>query len=243
MPTLTTDFPVAFVVHGALGSAAQMQPIVDALAASGRFAAVRAVDLPGHGQTPADAGFGMGPFVSALAAAIRDAGVGRPVVFGYSMGGYVALVLEASRPGSLGGIVTLGTMLHWTPEVAARAAARLDPVTMRAKVPTFADALDARHRGAGGWERVVTDTAALLTALGAAPPLTDETLRAIACPVHLLVGSKDDTVTLEETTHAASHIPHARASLLDGVPHPIERVPVALIMREMCDLLDLINEG
>lgn len=90
---------------------------------------------------------------------------------------------------------------------------------------------------------MVADTAALLTTLGAAPPLTDDALRAIACPVHLLVGSKDDTMTLEETTRAASHIPHARASLLDGVPHPIERVPPALIVRELTDLADFTTGG
>ncbi|MFO0095753.1 MAG: alpha/beta fold hydrolase [Gemmatimonadaceae bacterium] len=240
---MTPALPPALVVHGALGSTAQMHPIVEALSASGRFAAVQAVELPGHGRTPTSVGFGMGPFTSALATAVRDVGFGRPVVFGYSMGGYVALLLEASAPGSLGGIVTLGTMLHWTPEVAARAASRLDPAPMRAKVPAFAEALEARHRGAGGWEQVVADTAALLTTLGAAPPLTDDALRAIACPVHLLVGSKDDTVTLEETTRAASHIPHARASLLDGVPHPIERVPPALIVRELTDLADFTTGG
>jgi pimeloyl-ACP methyl ester carboxylesterase len=236
MPTPHTERPTVLVVHGALGSGVQMQPVVDALVECRRFARVLTVELPGHGNTPADAGFGMAAFTTALADAIRGAGLVRPAVFGYSMGGYVALLLEAQAPGTLGGLVTLGTMLHWTPDVAARAAARLDPALMRAKVPAFADALEARHRGAGGWERVLTETAALLTALGAAPPLTDDALRAVACPVHLLVGSKDDTVTFEETTRAASQMPHARASLLDDVPHPIERVPAHLVVRAMTDL-------
>lgn len=241
MPTPHTERPAVLVVHGALGSGAQMQPVADALTDSQQFARVLTVELPGHGDTPADAGFGMAPFMTALADAIHGAGLVRPLVFGYSMGGYVGLLLEAQAPGTLGGLVTLGTMLHWTPEIAARAAARLNPAVLRAKVPAFADALEARHRGAGGWERVLTDTATLLTGLGAAPPLTDNVLRAVACPVHLLVGSKDDTVTLEETTRAASRMPHARASLLDAVPHPIERVPPHLVVRAMTDLADLIT--
>jgi pimeloyl-ACP methyl ester carboxylesterase len=242
MPTPHTERPAVLVVHGALGSGAQMQPVADALTDSQRFAHVLTVELPGHGDTPADAGFGMEVFTTALADAIHGAALVRPLVFGYSMGGYVGLLLEAQAPGTLGGLVTLGTMLHWTPEVAARAAARLDPALMRAKVPAFADALEARHRGAGGWERVLTDTAALLTDLGAAPPLTDDALRAVACPVHLLVGSKDDTVTLEETARVASQMPHAQASMLDDVPHPIERVPTHLVVRAMTDLAAL-NTG
>ncbi|MFN9204965.1 MAG: alpha/beta fold hydrolase, partial [Gemmatimonas sp.] len=141
---MTPALPPALVVHGALGSTAQMHPIVEALSASGRFAAVQAVELPGHGRTPTSVGFGMGPFTSALATAVRDVGFGRPVVFGYSMGGYVALLLEASAPGSLGGIVTLGTMLHWTPEVAARARTLHAPAARRPEAPAEGEPLDAR---------------------------------------------------------------------------------------------------
>jgi pimeloyl-ACP methyl ester carboxylesterase len=230
--------PDAVIVHGALGSAAQMQPVADALTASGRFGTVAVLELPGHGRTPLDddAGFSMPGFADALAAGITARGMEQPLIFGYSMGGYVALLLESRAPGTLGGIVTFGTKLHWTNEVAAAASARLDAAVLRAKAPAFADILAARHAEAGGWERMLARTGALLRALGASPWLDTPALTAVHCPVHLLVGADDDTVHFEEAATAASHIPHARASLLENVSHPIERVPLALIVREMTDL-------
>lgn len=231
--------PTALVVHGALGSAAQMQPVVDALIASSRFAQVVSVELPGHGRTPGgDEAFDMTLFADTLRATVARTNGGRPIVFGYSMGGYIALLLEAQSPGTLGGIVTLGTMLRWTPEIAAHAAGRLDPAVLRAKVPAFATLLETRHAEAGGWERVLAQTVSLLRQLGADAPLTDRTLSNISCPVHLLVGTRDDTLTFEETAHAASIMPNARASQLADVPHPIERVPVELVLHAMCRLTD-----
>lgn len=230
--------PAVLVVHGALGSARQMRPVTDALRAQDRYAAVHTVELPGHGDSPLPPAtvISMDTFARALGATIREASVHRPIVFGYSMGGYAALLLEHLEPGTLGGIITLGTMLHWTPETAARAASRLDADVLRAKVPAFAAALEARHAGADGWERLLTRTATLLRDLGEAPPLTDSVLRRIHCPVHLLVGDRDDSVTLEEAAQAAAHLPHARASLLPDTPHPIEKVALPLITREVGDL-------
>lgn len=223
------SLPSVLVVHGALGSAEQMQPMVDALVATSRFATVRAVELPGHGRTPLAEGqaFNMDVFADAIADATDAAmdAAAPPIVFGYSMGGYAALLLAARAPGLLGGIVTLGTMLRWTPEVAAHAASRLDPTVVAAKVPAFAATLAARHEQAGGWETVMHRTAALLRGLGDAPPLTEATFAAIDCPVHLLVGEKDDSVTIADCESAVLAMRHATATMLPGMPHPIERVP------------------
>jgi pimeloyl-ACP methyl ester carboxylesterase len=245
MTATTPLVPAVVVVHGALGSARQMAPVVEALRALRRFADVVPVELPGHGETALAAGqpFDMTVLADALGEAIARAGITRPLVFGYSMGGYAALVRELRAPGTIGGVVTLGTMLHWTPAIAARAAARLDATLIREKVPAFAATLAERHQGAGGWDTVLAHTARLLRELGDAPVLTDETLALIHCPVHLLVGDRDDSVSLEETAHAASRLPHARASLLADTPHPIEKVDVGLIAREVSDLAQRLSTG
>lgn len=237
--------PTVLVVHGALGSARQMRPVADALRAQDRYAAVHTVELPGHGDSPLPPAmaFSMDTFARALGDAVRRVSGHRPIVFGYSMGGYAALLLEQREPGTLGGIVTLGTMLHWTPASAARAASRLDADALRARVPAFAAALEERHAGAGGWELMLARTAAMLHELGAAPPLTDQGLRRVHCPVHLLVGDRDDSVTLEEAAQAAAHLPHARASLLPDTPHPIEKVALPLITREVGDLSTALTAG
>lgn len=235
--------PSVVVVHGALGSAEQLRPLADTLRAQRRYASVSTVELPGHGRTPLAEGvpFVMTSFAMALQAHIHHERLERPLVFGYSMGGYAALLLEHLAPGTVGGIVTLGTMLHWTPATASRAAARLDASTMRAKVPAFAALLAERHELAGGWEQLISRTATLLRGLGDDPPLADATLTGIHCPVHLLVGDRDDSVTLEEATRAASHLPHARASMLPDTPHPIEKVSLALVAQEISDLASLLS--
>ena len=43
-------------------------------------------------------------------------------------------------------------------------------------------------------------------------------------------------ISLEEASRAASHLPHARAALLPDTPHPIEKVTLDLITREVSDL-------
>jgi pimeloyl-ACP methyl ester carboxylesterase len=245
MSAATPLVPAVVVVHGALGSARQMAPVVNALRAMHRFADVVPVELPGHGDTPymGQRPYDMALLADALGDAIARASLTRPLVFGYSMGGYVALVRELQAPGTLGGIVTLGTVLHWTPAIASRACARLDPAMLREKVPAFAATLEERHAGAGGCDAVLARTAQLLRGLGDAPPLTESALPRIHCAVHLLVGDRDDSVTLEETAHAAARLPHARASLLADTPHPIEKVAPDMIAQEVSDLAQQLSTG
>lgn len=226
------------LVHGALGDAEQMRPLADALDAVGR---VSRVELPGHGCTPlaADAPFAMARFARAIGDAARDqrGGDDRPICVGYSMGGYAALVLEATQPGTLGGIVTLGTKFEWTPAAAASAAARLDAAVLQAKAPAFADHLRVRHAGAGGWELLLARTARLLTELGEDPLLTAQTLAAVQIPVRVAAGSRDDTLADGEAARLAALLPNAACRLLPDVPHPIERVPTALVVDLLRDFL------
>jgi pimeloyl-ACP methyl ester carboxylesterase len=237
------------VVHGALGSAAQMQPVAEVLRTLGN---VVVVELPGHGETPLpeDTSFGMGTFADAIAAEVArlqsvagDAGIPvlAPVVFGYSMGGYAALALEARDPGRLAGIVTLGTKFEWTPEVAEKESSRLDPTAIAAKVPKFAETLGARHAGAGGWEIVLLRTAALLRDLGESTLLSPSALAGISIPVCIAVGSRDDTVTAQEAERVAGTMKDATTTVLPDVPHPIERVPPETIVGLMRELLSRVQ--
>lgn len=223
--------PSLLVVHGALGSAAGMLPVANALDV---LVPADTVELPGHGATELHgSAFGMEAFADALrevARVVRERTGAAPTVFGYSMGGYVALLVEADHPGTFARIVTLGTKFEWTPATAEAAARRLDPDAVAAKVPAFAAALDARHTVEGGWRRVVTDTAAMLRALGASPLLTTERLSRITVPVRIGEGSRDDTLSPGEGARAAAAIPGARHVVLEDVGHPIERVPTEAIV-------------
>ena len=230
------------VVHGALGSAAQMEPVAAALHSLGT---VHNIELPGHGQTPLAAGasFTIGAFVDSLRSAVVSLGLtaadttSRPVVFGYSMGGYTALALDASSPGTFAGIATLGTRFAWSPALALRELSRLDPDILLEKIPKFASALDARHQVAGGWKGVLEHTGQLLTALGDKPLLTRETMAAIQSRVTIAVGESDDTVGIDEAREYAAFIPNANARVISATPHPIERVAPSDIVSIVADVM------
>lgn len=86
--------------------------------------------------------------------------------------------LAATQPHLVTAVATLGTKFRWDPATAAREAGRLDPATIRAKIPKFADTLAKRHAGAGGWEIVATQTAEQLRNLGDHPVLSTKSHRA-----------------------------------------------------------------
>lgn len=210
------------VIHGALGSASQMIPIAETL---GAIAPVRLIELPGHGNTPlGERDFSIAGFVRSLG---TDVGSGRPIAFGYSLGGYVALALEATAPGTFAGIVTYGTKFAWNPEESAREVKLLDASTIATKVPAFAAALQARHEGAGGWELVLQRTATLITAAGEDSLLTPSVLSRIRPPVTVSVGTVDATVSVQETAAAALLVENGQHVFLEGLPHAIEKVPMA----------------
>lgn len=222
------DTPVLILLHGALGARAQLDPLARALAPHFR---VHALEFAGHGSMPARGrSFSMDAFAAEVIEAMDAEGVGAALFFGYSMGGYVALQLAHSHPGRVRGVATLGTKFRWDPATAGREAARLDPEVIRTKVPRFAEALAARHELAGGWERVVAGTAAMLRDLGDRPLLTDEVLARIEAPVHVIVGDRDATVTVEESRSAAESLAAGDLTVLPGTPHPLEQVDLALLV-------------
>lgn len=233
-PGASGPLPI-LLLHGALGGRDQLAPLAAALAEV-VDAPVRTLEFAGHGGTPPDPADAGGYAIERLSAQVARALGGPAVVFGYSMGGYAALHLAAEAPARVAGVVTLGTKLAWTPEYAAREASRLDAATIRAKVPAFAEALAGRHAGAGGWEGVLARTAALLAALGADPLLTPARLAAVACPVRLLAGDRDATLSPAECATAAAALPRGEFRVLPGTPHPLEQVDARRLAREVAEV-------
>lgn len=227
--------PDLVLLHGALGAARQLDPLADALRPHFR---VHQLDFEGHGGAlPRDRPFRIQHFAENVVGVLERAGIGRAVFFGYSMGGYVALHLAGNRPELVERVATLGTKFRWDPPTAAREAARLDPDVIRAKVPRFAEALTQRHAGAGGWEGVLARTADLLRNLGDHPLLTDAALAEIHRPVRVIVGERDNTVSVEESAGVAQQLSDGSLTVLPDTPHPIEQVNVGLLasaVREFC---------
>ena len=112
----------------------------------------------------------------------------------------------------------------------------LDPTAIRAKVPKFAAALEARHT-ALGWERLLTRTAELLHELGARPRVTDELLAAVSQPVRIAVGDRDATVSMDECAAAVRRLANGELEVHPRTSHPFEKAPVDRIARSLLEFL------
>lgn len=210
------------LLHGALGSSAQMLPL--RIFFDNEYNVLNP-DLPGHGSKVDEDNFNINGFEDALIKTIE--GTGNAVhIFGYSMGGYVALKLAADRPDLVKSIITLGTRLHWNPEVAEGECKMLNPEKVLEKVPAFAEELKARH---GNWEKVMFRTAALLREIGSTNPLRNEHFYNISCPAFLMLGDRDKMVSLEETVRAYRMLSSGQMAVLPGTPHPFEKSDVNLV--------------
>lgn len=208
------------MLHGALGAASQLEPLRELLGAI-------PIEFPGHGTTPLTEGeFSMTGFARYADRLLPSAG---PIdLFGYSMGGYVALLLALKYPGSVRRVMTLGTKFEWTPAVAAKDAARLNPDVMEAKVPAFTDLLKARHT-ACSWRDNLAHTATLLHDLGAHPLLGPDELARITQHVCIAVGDLDVTVTADECARVAGMMPKATVAILAETSHPFEQLDHAML--------------
>jgi pimeloyl-ACP methyl ester carboxylesterase len=171
-----------------------LEPLAEQL--SGHFV-IKSFAFAGHaGREVATATFNLPHFAAEVLAFLAKHETAPVHVFGYSMGGYAALLAASQQPERFASITTLGTKLDWSPESAAAETPFLDPDKMLAKVPAFVEVLRQRHAPAD-WTAVVRGVASLMTAAGAAPPLSDADFTALQVPTQVLMGDGDLTAERE----------------------------------------------
>jgi pimeloyl-ACP methyl ester carboxylesterase len=213
------------LIHGALGTGSQLESLASLL--SDEFNCYL-IELEGHGSTPLGGeSYSFARFGEQIEGLVQREDIAPAILFGYSMGGYAALTVAVDAPSVVRYVITLGTKMAWSAEAAAKEASRLDPVKIREKVPAFAYDLEWRH--GNQWERVLANTAKLMTELGQRPLLDDGVLARIAAPVRFMVGDRDSVVTIDETTAAAASVPKGECVILPDTPHPFEQVNVELV--------------
>jgi pimeloyl-ACP methyl ester carboxylesterase len=86
------DRPPLVLLHGLTFDRRMWQPTVDALRRRDPGRQVLTLDLPGHGDSPAQPSCDLEDVAAAVASAVDDAGVDVPVVVGHSMAAIVATV-------------------------------------------------------------------------------------------------------------------------------------------------------
>lgn len=220
------------LLHGALGSENGLDSLKSALA--NQFE-LYSFNFSGHGQKEFSAnGFGIEVFADELSAFINKNNFDKVDIFGYSMGGYVALYLASIQPKLIKSIVTLGTKFNWTPENADLETSRMNPEVMKEKIPSYTRLLSEKHGEA--WEKLIYQTAGMMLDLGEDPLLNGQILSAIDIPVHIMRGDQDHMVTEEESKSASAALPQGMYVSLNGTPHPIEKVDMAILANQLIHL-------
>lgn len=209
------------LLHGALGHGHQFDGLKELLATDYK---IFAPNFSGHAGGEEPQKLSIQEYAQEIALYIK-ANIGDTVsIFGHSMGGYVGLYMAANKIAPIDAVMTLGTKLNWTPDIAANEARMLDTAKLKEKVPAFAQQLETIH--GANWETLCHTMAEMLKDMGAHPPLTDADFEGIEIPVQLSIGDRDRMVSLEETIHVYRKIKKSMLLVMPNTPHPYEQVDI-----------------
>ncbi|MEM1318916.1 MAG: alpha/beta hydrolase [Bacteroidota bacterium] len=210
------------LLHGALGSAQQLEPLHQALA--NQFD-VYAFNFEGHGGRPSEEPFSIALFTQNTLQFLQQKDISTISIFGYSMGGYVALHLAKDHPQLVDKIITLGTKFDWSLDSAQREVKMLNPDKIEAKVPAFAQQLAQRH-SPNDWKVLLHKTADMMLNMAKGAKLQEQDLQNISTPTLVCIGGADKMVSQAESQEAAAILPNGKLEVVEGFPHPIEKVEV-----------------
>jgi pimeloyl-ACP methyl ester carboxylesterase len=215
------------LLHGALGSKTQLDPLKSLLESEGRT--VYLMNFSGHSGSPFSEAFGIETFADDIQNFLDQNALSKVDIFGYSMGGYVALWFAHLHPEKVDKIVTLGTKFDWTVESAERETKKLNAEKIEEKVPAFARILQNRH-APNDWKELLSKTSAMMKGLGAKPLLTEKILASIKNESHIVLGDTDDMADRNFSEVVSTILANAKFTLLSNTPHPIEKVKLSEIV-------------
>lgn len=223
------------LLHGALGHSDIFTPYKEGLSQyfnihTPLFSGHGNVDLPENGIT-------IEKYTQELAAYCEKENLKDVYFFGHSMGGYVALCYALQNPDNVNSIITIGTKFDWTEEQAIKESKMLNPAVILDKVPKYAEQLESQH--GSKWRQLLPAIADMMVSLGKNPPLNQDNLPEIKVPVQIMIGDKDNMVTLEESIGVYKSIPDAKLAVLPDTKHPMDRVRPRLLLDLMKDFWNL----
>jgi len=209
------------ILHGALGSASQLEPVKSMLETNGNE--VHSLNFSGHEGAPFQTNFGIEQFAEDSVQYLQQVQLKQVDIFGYSMGGYVAIWIAKKYPDRVGKIITLGTKFDWSIESASKEVKKLNAEKILEKIPAFARILEHRH-APNDWKILLQRTADMMLALGKNPLITKEVLQTIRHQTMICLGDQDDMADRSYSEQVADFLPNGKFCLLDNTPHPIEKV-------------------
>ncbi|GAA5086998.1 hypothetical protein GCM10023210_09470 [Chryseobacterium ginsengisoli] len=226
--------PNLILLHGALGHSDIFESFKEELS---KYFTIYTPLFSGHGtiEIPEN-GITIEKYTQELEEFIEKENLNDVYIFGHSMGGYVALYYALKNPTSVNSIMTLGTKFDWTEEQALKESKMLNPDIIAEKVPKYAELLENQH--GAKWKQLLPAIAEMMISLGKNPPLKDN-LSTINIPVQIMVGDKDNMVTLEESIEVYRSLPNAKLAVLPDTKHPMDKVRPDLLLNLMRDFWNL----
>ncbi|MCC3216813.1 alpha/beta hydrolase [Chryseobacterium sp. X308] len=226
--------PNLILLHGALGHSDIFRPYLNVLSS---YFTVYTPLFSGHGdqELPED-GLNIKKYVEELSEYCKVNHMTDVSIFGHSMGGYVALCYAMENPDNVNSVITLGTKFDWTEEQALKESKMLNPDVILEKIPQYAQLLESQH--GTKWKQLLPAIADLMIDLGKNPPL-ENNFATITTPVQIMVGDKDNMVTLEESSRVYRSLPNAKLAVLPDTRHPMDKVRPDLLLNLIKDFWNL----
>lgn len=226
--------PNLILLHGALGHSDIFNPYLEKLSS---YFTVHTPLFSGHGSLEIPTrGIDIEKYTQELAEYCAENNLKDVFIFGHSMGGYVALCYALKNPENVNSIITLGTKFDWSEEQAIKESKMLNPDTILEKIPQYAQALEKQH--GTKWKQLLPAVADLMINLGENPRLKNN-LATINIPVQIMVGDKDNMVTIEESTDVYRALPNAKLVVLPDTKHPMDKVRPNLLLSLIKDFWNL----
>lgn len=212
--------PTLLLLHGALGTKKQLNPLKELL--SNKFQ-IHTFNFEGHGDHSSDKDYSIDLFTQNVVDFMQEHHLESAHLFGYSMGGYVALNLAHKHPQLVDKIVTLGTKFAWDKATAEKEMKLLNPEKIAKKAPAFAQMLEAIH-SQNDWKNVVQKTAHMMYVLGTGAKIKAATFTQIEQAVLICIGDQDHMVSIEESKETADLLPNGSIKIIEGFKHPMEKI-------------------
>lgn len=226
--------PNLILLHGALGNSDIFKPYLNVLSS---YFTVHTPLFSGHGDLELPAGgLSIKKYVEELSEYCKVNHLTDLSIFGHSMGGYVALCYAMENPENVNSVITLGTKLDWSEEQALKESKMLNPDVILERIPQYAQLLESQH--GTKWKQLLPAIADLMVDLGKNPPL-ENNLATITTPVQIMVGDKDNMVTLEESAKVYRSLPNAKLAVLPDTKHPMDKVRPDLVLNLIKDFWNL----
>lgn len=199
------------VLHGGVGSPYEMGTCIDRLAESRRVIVPTA---RGHGRS----GFGTEPYtferkVRDVLAVLREEGVERAPVLGFSDGAYTALALAGEAPGAVEAVAAIGA----GESVPGLRRLVIDYGALEALDPAYFAQQRRIMPEPDRWAGWMKET---YEAFWNRTPVSKDFFMRVQCPTLLMAGELDGNAPLDSVIAAYRMIPHADLSLIAGAGHP-----------------------